>query len=44
MKTLKNKTPILLALLLTLSLLLAACGTAASQTAAAGNTAQKPSQ
>ena len=40
MKTLKNKTPILLALLLTLSLLLAACGTAASQTAAAGNTAQ----
>ena len=41
MKTLKNKTPILLALLLTLSLLLAACGTAASQTAAAGNTAQK---
>ncbi|MCR5551584.1 MAG: carbohydrate-binding domain-containing protein, partial [Oscillospiraceae bacterium] len=41
MKTLKNKTPILLALLLTLSLLLAACGTAASQaTANAGSTAQ----
>ena len=39
MKTLKNKTPILLALLLTLSLLLAACGTAASQTTAnAGST------
>lgn len=39
MKTLKNKTPILLVLLLTLSLLLAACGTAASQTTAnAGST------
>ncbi len=41
MKTLKNKTPILLVLLLTLSLLLAACGTAVSQTTEnAGSTTQ----
>ena len=41
MKTLKTKTPILLALILTLSLLLAACGTAASQTTEnAGSTIQ----
>ena len=39
MKTLKTKPVILLVLLLTLALLLAACGTAASQTTAAGNTA-----
>ena len=39
MKALKNKTSILLALVLILSLLLAACGTAAGQTAAEAGTA-----
>ena len=44
MKTLKNKSIILLALLLTLTLLLAACGTAASQASAGSeNTVQNPS-